>query len=716
MQTPTTDNTTLIEFVRHAPHLMALYGADGVVIAVSPRAGALAQQRNLSIGTLQDAAQSGVGFSTFTPLQEGHYTVASADPSPGLYGYGPLLNSILDSCPAAILVLNPEGRVLRWNPAAERMFGYTQEEVLGCVLPLVPASEMAEFEAHMKTMLEGRTITAVPLRRRGKDGALRDILLSAAPVKDSQGQVVATVAAYEDVTELNEMVRSLERTRAHLYQAQSLASMGSWVLDFTDDSLSWSTEVHRIHGTDPATFQPTRAAFRALVHPADLPTLVAAVEKAQRTGEPYAVEHRLTRPDGEIRHCRLSAAPLRDESGAVVKLIGIVQDVTEYKQLQEQFLQAQKLDTVGRLAGGVAHDFNNLLTIINGHAELLHMKSQAGSTERDSLEAIHEAGLRAASLTRQLLTLGRKQPAELRRIDLNQIVDEGGRVIQRLIGEDIELEIELDSSPLYVKADPGQIHQVLLNLAVNAREAMPKGGRMTIASRRLAGGAPSYVVEKNPRDCQWVEFSVADTGQGIGDDASRRLFEPFFTTKESARHSGLGLSTVYGVIVQHGGGVTFESALGRGATFRAALPLDCSASEAALPDATAGAPATGARVIVVEDQPAVRAVVCSMLDALGCAVEDFASPEGALIRVADPAEVDLLITDLVMPGMDGRELMRRARQHRPRLPVLFMSGYAEPPEDSTLARDPQSGFIAKPFNPKELAAKVAKLLTRPCAI
>lgn len=713
MQTQPIDTTLLIEFVRHAPHLMALYGADGVLIAVSSQAEAVARQLNLSIGTLQGAAQSGVGFSTFTPLQDGHYTVASAEPSPGLYGDGPLLHSILDSCPAAIIVLNPEGRVLRWNPGAERMFGYTQEEVLGCVLPLVPASEMADFEDNMRTMLEGRTITAIPLRRRRKDGAMRDILLSAAPVRDSQGRVVATVAAYEDVTELNEMVRSLERTRAHLFQAQSLASMGSWVLDFTDDSLTWSTEVHRIHGTDPATFKPTRAAFRARVHPADLPTLVAAVQKAQRTGEPYAVEHRLTRPDGEIRHCRLSAAPLRDESGAVVKLIGIVQDVTEYKQLQEQFLQSQKLDTVGRLAGGVAHDFNNLLTIINGHAELLLMKCQAGSAERDSLEAIHEAGLRAASLTRQLLTLGRKQPADLRRIDLNQIIEEGSRVIHRLIGEDIELEIDLDSSPLYVKADPGQIHQVLLNLAVNAREAMPKGGRMMIASRRLTGGAPSYVVGKPLRDCQWVEFSVSDTGEGIGDDTSRRIFEPFFSTKEAAKHSGLGLSTVYGVIVQHAGGITFESALGRGSTFRAALPLDNSVDEAAAPGAAAGVSASGARVIVVEDQPAVRAVVCSMLNALGCAVEDFASPEGALIRTADPAAVDLLITDLVMPGMDGRELVRRARQHRPGLPVLFMSGYAEPPDDSTLTRDPQADFIAKPFNPKDLAAKVGKLLARP---
>jgi len=710
MQTQAMDKA-LIEFVRLAQQPMALYGADGLLIAASPQAELLARQFGFSIGTLQEAAESGSPLSSLTRLQDGQYTVASEATLPANDGES-LLTSILDSCPAAIIVLDREGRVLRWNPAAERLFGCTLDEVMGRLPPVVPAVERPEFENKMRAVLEGQTIMGFPLSRRRMDGTVRDILLSAAPVRDSQGQVVAVVAAYEDVTELNRMVRSLERTKAHLFHAQSLASMGSWVLDFTDDSLTWSPEVHRIHGTDPATFKPTREAFRALVHPADLPALNAAVERARGTGEPYAVEHRLTRPDGEIRHCRLSAEPVRDESGAVVKLIGIVQDVTGYKQLQEQFLQAQKLDTVGRLAGGVAHDFNNLLTIINGHAELLLMKAQAGASERDSLEAIHEAGLRAASLTRQLLTLGRKQQAELRRIDLNQIMEEGSRVIRRLIGEDIQLEVELDTSPLFVKADPGQIHQVLLNLAVNAREAMPGGGRLTIASKRLTNGPPAYVIGQHPRDAEWVEVSVTDTGQGIEDAAVSRIFEPFFTTKEAARHSGLGLSTVHTVILQHCGGVTFESAPGKGTTFRAALPLDTSPSGADASISTVQATASGARVVVVEDQPAVRAVVSTMLAAIHCDVEEFASPDAALGRMADPSEVDLLVTDLVMPGMGGRELVRRARELRPGLPVLFMSGYAEPPDDSTPARDGMADFIAKPFHPDELAAKVTSLLAR----
>ncbi len=709
---PRPTDPALIELVLAARRPMALYGGDGTLIAASPAAHEEASRLGSPIDPLDAMTQPARSLFSFVSLQGGRYTLASGEAPAPPSGGEPLLTRILDACPAAVAVLDTKGRVVQWNPAAERMYGYTMEQLEGRVLPVVMRTDIQAFEEKLRTVLAGGSITGIQLRRRKKDGTPLEIRLSASPVRDSQGQVAAIVAAYEDVTELNEMVRSLERTKAHLFHAQSLASMGSWVLDFPGDSLTWSPEVHRIHGTDPSTFRPTREAFRAMVHPADLPALNAAVERARKTGEPYAVEHRLIRSNGEIRHCRLSAEPLRDESGAVVKLIGIVQDVTGYKQLQEQFLQAQKLESVGRLAGGVAHDFNNLLTIINGHAELLLMKAQAGSAERDSLDAIHEAGLRAASLTRQLLTLGRKQPVELRRIDLNQIIEEGSRVIQRLIGEDIQFEVVLAYSPLYVKADPGQIHQVLLNLAVNAREAMPGGGRLAIRSKRLDGGAPAYVLGQHPKDCQWVELSVSDTGQGIGDEAGARIFEPFFTTKEAARHSGLGLSTVYSVIVQHGGGVTFESVPGQHTTFRAALPLDHSDLASDAPSAAVPAPATGARVIVVEDQPAVRAVVCTMLAAMGCDVEDFASPEAALIRTADPLEIDLLVTDLVMPGMGGRELARRARESRPGLPVLFMSGYDEPPDDPTLARDSMADFVAKPFNPKELAAKVSSLLAR----
>ncbi len=699
----------LLELVETSPQPMALYDAAGDLLAASASAREDAGRLGYSIETLEELRRAeGLAFSTRS-LGDGDYTLATHQPPPPIDGGESLLTSILDASPVALIVTDFEGRVLRWNPTAERLFGYSYEEVAGRVLPMVPASEMPFFENNRDLVRAGVLVSSKPVVRRTKDGKMIDLRLSAAPVRDAAGRVVAAAVVYEDMTSMNEIVRNLERSRAHLTHAMELASMGSWVLDFTDDSLTWSPETHRIHGTDPETFRPSRKAFRAMVHPDDLPRLSEAVSRAQRTGERYTVEHRLIRPDGELRHCRISAEPVKDESGRVVKLVGIVQDVTGFKQLQEQFLQAQKMEAAGRLAGGVAHDFNNLLTIINGHSELLLMRESFHGKDRDSLQAIHEAGLRASSLTKQLLTLGRKQISEYKSLDLNQVAEEGCRVFRRLIGEDIQLQVDLDPSPLPLRADPGQLHQVLLNLVVNAREAMPGGGMLTIRTRRLESGPPPEVALPQPASGPWAEFSVSDTGVGMDKQVMARLYEPFFTTKESTRHSGLGLPTVYSVIHQHGGAVTVDSEPGAGTTFSAYLPIrEPAAGEPAGENGMAGR--TSAKIVLVEDQPAVRAVVRAMLESLDYDVDEFASPEAALEQLAVASDFDLLVTDIVMPGINGGEVAKRARLIKPGLPVLFISGYAGPANDSLPDSGGPSDFLAKPFHPKDLAAKIAKLL------
>jgi len=699
----------LIELVETSPQPMALYDRAGALLAASASARDDAGRLGYSLDTLAELMRAESQTCSARTLGGGRYTLAALQAPQPIDGGESLLTSILDASPVALIVTDFAGRVLRWNPAAERLFGYSYEEVEGRVLPMVSAAEMPFFEKNRDLVRAGGLVSSKPVQRRTKDGRVIDLRLSAAPVRDSEQRVVAAAVVYEDMTSMNEIVRSLERSRAHLTHAMELASMGSWVLDFTDDSLTWSPETHRIHGTDPESFQPSRAAFRAMVHPEDRPRLVAAVERAQRTGQRYTVEHRLIRPDGAMRHCRISAEPVKNKAGEVVRLVGIVQDVTEFKQLQEQFLQAQKMETVGRLAGGVAHDFNNLLTIINGHSELLLMRSELKGASHDSLQAIHEAGLRASSLTKQLLTLGRKQMSEYQSLDLNRVAEEGCRVIRRLIGEDVRLEMDLDPSPLPLHADPGQIHQVLLNLAVNAREAMPGGGTLRIGTRRLEHGPPPDVAVPRAERGAWAEFSVSDTGVGMDKQVMARLYEPFFTTKEATRHSGLGLPTVYSVLHNHGGAVTAESEPGKGATFRAFLPLR---------EALAGNPEgedrpkarLTARILLVEDQPAVRAVVRAMIESLGCDVDEFASPQAALDHLAAAADIDLLVTDMVMPGVNGGEVARWARQIKPGIPVLFISGYAGPANHPLPNGGGPSEFLAKPFHPADLANKIAKLL------
>jgi CheY-like chemotaxis protein len=279
-----------------------------------------------------------------------------------------------------------------------------------------------------------------------------------------------------------------------------------------------------------------------------------------------------------------------------------------------------------------------------------------------------------------------------------------------LIGEDIELEIEASPQPLHVTADPGQLHQVILNLAVNAREAMPEGGRLKICSRRLDSLPSEYGGRDTQRVGCWAEVSVSDTGHGMDDEVRRRVFEPFFSTKGNARHSGLGLSTVYGIVQQHGGHIKIKSQTDRGTTMSAAFPIEEAPQTEASVAEPQRAPSPGTRIIVVEDQPAVRAVVYTMLESLGYEVEEFASPEAALARIGDGTGVELLISDLVMPGMGGREVARRARAILPDLPVLFMSGYAEPEQEPDISRPAPTDFLAKPFHPNELASRVAKLL------
>jgi two-component system, cell cycle sensor histidine kinase and response regulator CckA len=706
---PNQADPAFAEFISRCHWPVVLFEADGRVAAASQAAAAIAARAGVGIERFEEAARAASLRVTITSLSDGRSTVA-AEPAEAGAEAG-LLEAIIDACPVSLIVLDPAGRVLRWNPAAERMYGYSFAEVAGRVLPVVTESQLSQFHENMRSVMSGHAVRDTTIRRRHKDGSLKELRLSAAPVRDAEGRPVCIVTAYEDLTELNESVRNLERSQAQLQHAQRLASMGSWTLDLTDETLTWSPEVHRIHGTDPAAFHPTRPGFRKLVHPYDLPSLIAAVGRAQRTGEAYAVDHRIVRPDGEIRHCRVSAEPVKDATGRVVKLFGIVQDVTSYIQLKDQFLQAQKLETVGRLASGVAHDFNNLLTIINGHAELLLLRTPPGGATRDSLQAIHDAGLRAASLTRQLLTIGRKQPAELRRVDLNQVIDEGGRVIRRLIGEDIELEIDASPHALHVTADPGQLHQVILNLAVNAREAMPGGGRLTISSRRLDSLPADYGEAEPRRGGCYAEVSVTDTGHGMDDEVRMRVFEPFFSTKGNARHSGLGLSTVYGIVHQHGGRIRIQSQPDRGTTVSAVFPIDETPRTEAKAAEPQRAPSPGNRIIVVEDQPAVRAVVYTMLESLGYTVEEYASPEAALARIGDGTGVELLISDLVMPVMGGREVARRARAILPDLPVLFMSGYAEPEQEPDISGPAPTDFLAKPFHPNELASRVAKLLS-----
>ena len=386
-------------------------------------------------------------------------------------------------------------------------------------------------------------------------------------------------------------------------------------------------------------------------------------------------------------------------------LARVGQLIVGHKTLEAQLRQSQKMEAVGRLAGGIAHDFNNLLTVIMGYVAMLR-ESPANRAMVPEIEEIERAAVRAAALTHKLLAFSRQQIMQPRIINPNAVVAGMKELLRRLIGEDVALEIALGTGVGNIRADPNQIEQVIMNLVVNARDAMPAGGRIAIETRNIDLGAECQSLPPGP----YVVVSVADSGHGMDQQTAARIFEPFFTTKDISKGTGLGLSTVYGIVEQSGGAITVRSAPGAGSTFCVYLPAVAAAEEPkGVAQATASqAPLTGT-ILLVEDEAALRRLIYDTLAAAGYRVLQATGGEEALAVAAGLRRIDLLLTDVVMPGMSGPDLVARLRAARPECPVLYMSGYNPDLIDrKTLERT--AGFLAKPFTPRLLLTRISEML------
>ncbi len=424
----------------------------------------------------------------------------------------------------------------------------------------------------------------------------------------------------------------------------------------------------------------------------------------------YDVMRRFVLPDGKATQIHLTVNAVRRD-GRLAFALGVFEDVTERLRLEEQFRQAQKMEAVGRLAGGVAHDFNNILTVIQGYAELLKSSLPADDSRLEGAEQILKAAGRAASLTRQLLAFSRKQVLEPKVIRLDSVVAGTEKMLGRLIGEDVELVISLGTESGLVKADPGQIEQVLMNLAVNARDAMPDGGRLTIEVANADLDETSAHEPGHPEPGRYVRLAISDTGVGMTVETLAHLFEPFFTTKGPGKGTGLGLATVYGIVKQSGGYVWASSAPGSGTTFRIHLPRIEGEAVEIEPASAAEAPGGRETILVVEDDVAVRRIAVSVLASRGyMLLEAGSAAEGLDLAGRHAGRIDLLLTDVIMPGMNGREMAERLVARRPELKVLFMSGYVD---DAIVSRgflNPGIHLVKKPFAPASLAREVRRAL------
>jgi PAS domain S-box-containing protein len=541
------------------------------------------------------------------------------------------------------------------------------------------------------------------------DGEVRWLVTRSQTFFEGEGaarQPVRTVGAVLDVTER-------KRVEERLAEAQEIGGFGSFEVDVATGVGHCSPALLRIFGVE--TDEPLEdfpAFLRRHIHAGDRERTDKARTDLLEEGGSDETEFRYLHPDGRERVLHLRRRALRTVAGRVTRIIGTIQDVTELKQLEEQFLQAQKMEAIGRLAGGVAHDFNNLLTVINGLSELACHRMCPDDPNHNLIAQVLAAGERAAALTRQLLAYSRKQVLQPQVLDVNAQIGELSKMLLRLLGENVGLRLEADAALGLAKVDPGQFEQAVVNLAVNARDAMPGGGQLTIETRN-ADLDEAYVGQHpDAKPGRYVLVGVSDTGHGMDAATRTRIFEPFFTTKGPGRGTGLGLAMVYGFVKQSGGHIEVESTEGHGTTFKVYLPrtdetvpFDRPSQEfAMLPGGTE-------TILLVEDQDAVRFFARHLLLSVGYTVLEARDGEEAC-RVAQQCQgpIHLLVTDVVMPRMGGPRLAELLTRDRPDLRVLFMSGHVDEGLKHTGVPEAGAPFLQKPFKPVRLARKVREVL------
>lgn len=497
-----------------------------------------------------------------------------------------------------------------------------------------------------------------------------------------------------------------------------------WMIDArTDRTIYVSPSCEEVWGQVPMHLSQSSTMFQLnqvpqsladFVHPEDRPIFLSALER-QKRGEKTSDEYRIVRPDGTIRSVWSRAFPVWNESKSVYRIVGITADITEQKVLEERLRQGQKMEAIGQLAGGVAHDFNNLLSVIIGYSEILLGRVQAGDESHELLEQIQKAGEKAAALTRQLLAFGRKQKLQVKLLNVNDIVQDMTKMLRRMVGEDIEMVIHADPQLGQVQVDPTQIEQILMNLATNARDAMPQGGTLTFTTQNLELEQSLSRPDADIAPGKYVLLTVTDTGKGMDEATSLHAFEPFFTTKDVGKGTGLGLATVYGIVKQSHGHIELESQLNHGTTFRIYLPRQAAAIVPALDSHSPSHVQRGQEtVLLVEDEAIVRRLTSHVLQASGYTVLSASSGEEALTLCREhPGDIALLATDILMPQMNGVRLAELALEVRKNMKVLFISGYTNNILENYGNFEASAAFLSKPASPKVLAAKVREVLDTP---
>jgi two-component system, cell cycle sensor histidine kinase and response regulator CckA len=642
--------------------------------------------------------------------------------SPGMSAIVPneaLYRTLIERVPG-IVYISQFGSNARWHyvsPQIKDYLGYAAEEWLAnpsLWLEHVHPEDRELVLAEEQRLHKTGTAFFAEYRMVSKDGRVIWFRDESMIIRPEGFDVPVLYGILFDISERKATESALRESEERLRLALEAAHLGMWEWDPESDALFWDDRHCALFGVNPKEAPATSAKFIEYVYPEDREWVRHAVREALRHDEAYGAEYRVRWPDGREHWLASAGRVLRNAHSRAVRMRGITYDVTDRRGLEEHLRRAQKMEAIGQLAGGVAHDFNNLLMVIRGHVELLLNRPGIDSGTARNAEAIQKASDRAAGITQQLLAFSRKQVLQARVIEMRSVVSDIANLLRRLLGPMVEFRLQLPAEPLWVRADESQLEQVVLNLAINARDAMPTGGTVTAIIDRLAGDSPHVRRRPGMPAIDYIRLRVIDTGTGMDAATQARIFEPFFTTKEFGKGTGLGLATVYGVVKQSDGWIWVDSTLGVGTTFEIFLPAVNEPEPESAAKEKIGIDAVGSEtILIVDDEEGVREVATQYLSARGYHVLAAESATKALeLAAAHAGPIHVLVTDAVMPGMNGPALAKTLLGQRPETKVLFMSGYSEDASLLEDARERGEAFLQKPFGLDSLAERLRELLSK----
>ncbi|HEX6064958.1 MAG TPA: PAS domain S-box protein [Longimicrobiales bacterium] len=611
-----------------------------------------------------------------------------------------------------IMIVDEEARVKYASPSYEAILGYSTQKLIGqSSLPIMHPDDLPEALKNLSRLVDDNLpLVAGEYRIVDADGVMHLVDFRARNLLDDPA-IRGIVVDARDITERRKAEHALRASEERFRKVLEVSGEGI-VMRNAKGTITFANErfadmlgytVDEIVGKD----------VEDIIAPSALPSQRASAKRRRESGVAETLDMEFLRKDGTIMPAILSVSPTFGDDGSFTGALGMITDITERKQLEEQLRQSQKMEAVGRLAGGVAHDFNNLLTAIEGHVDLVLAELPPDSSLRNDVGEIRKAAERAASLTQQLLAFSRRQMLQPVVLEIDAVIGDMDTMLRRVITEDIEFVTELNAPGVRVLADRSQVENVVLNVIVNAREAMPRGGQLRVSTDAVVLDQEFARVNKGARPGSYVRIRVQDSGIGMDTETLKHIFEPFFTTKGIGKATGLGLATAYGIVKQSEGYIRAESALNRGTTFEVYLPrVEAPVRTSRGAAANGGHVEAAVTILVAEDESAVRALTCRILRKKGYHVlEARDGREAVEVASRHDGNINLLVTDVIMPNMGGRELSETLRGVMPDVKVLFMSGYTD---DQLLQRGVlQSGtgnFLEKPFTPDGLARKVREVL------